>query len=434
MTLFGFLYLEVRNFLRDRVDRWVQEEEVSLVRHPVPDISRRLKERAERQADPSRPMALFDRNGVPIAGSAIVLPASSPSSNAPFEFTIGEPGLRSHFRGIVHRFETGERLLIAQDIGELREFDEVLWGAMILAGAVTATLGFAGAVLVGAGAVRKINGITRATQEIITGDLSKRLPTTGTSGDVDRLAKVVNEMLSEIERLMHEVKGVCDNIAHDLRTPLTRLLAGLERLERRAETAEDYRSGIEEAVAETRHILRTFSALLRISEIEDGARRSGFQPVDLVTIAEDAVDFYEPAADEKSITLACSVGDTRPVNIPGEPSLLFEAVGNLLDNAIKFSPTGSKVSLSIDVTPEEIRLAICDMGPGIPLQESDAVFRRFYRMERSRHTPGNGLGLSLVAAVAKLHRMQVTLEQLPAGSRIALRYRMDAGRSGGTDH
>lgn len=429
LVLFGFMYGEVKNFMQNKVDEWVQREEQEFAGQPVDDILRRLKDRTIGEADAERSMALFDKTGARVAGTAISLPTSIPDTAGPFNFkVVGIPG-HTHFRGVVHTLDSGDRLLIAQDIGELREFDEVLTGAMALAGAIIAVLGLAGAAIVGAGAVRQIDGITRTTQDIIAGDLSKRLPTRGNSGDVDKLAGVVNKMLAEIERLMHEVKGVCDNIAHDLRTPLTRLLAGLERVQRRSSSTEDYRQGVDEAIAETQAALRTFSALLRISEIEDGIRRSGFQSVDVVAIATDAVDFYEPAADEKSILMTFSVEGTPILAIPGEPSLLFEAIGNLLDNAIKFTPEGGAVSVRIRGGPRVTDITVSDTGPGIPPDESETILRRFYRTERSRHTPGNGLGLSLVAAVARLHAMVIIIDQPDTGASVSLRYETkDAAR------
>jgi signal transduction histidine kinase len=429
LVLFSFMYGEVKNFMQNKVDEWVLREEQEFAQRPVDDILRRLKDRAIGEADAERSMALFDKTGARVAGTAISLPASIPDTAGPFNFKVaGVPG-HTHFRGIVHTLSSGDRLLIAQDIGELREFDEVLSGAMVLAGAIIAMLGLAGAAIVGAGAVRQIDGITRTTQDIIAGDLSKRLPTGGNSGDVDKLAGVVNRMLAEIERLMHEVKGVCDNIAHDLRTPLTRLLAGLERVQRRASSMEDYRKGVDEAITETQAALRTFSALLRISEIEDGVRRSGFQSVDVVAITTDAVDFYEPAADEKSIIMTFAVEGTPILAIPGEPSLLFEAIGNLLDNAIKFTPEGGAVSVRIRGGPKQTDITVSDTGPGIPPDESETILRRFYRTERSRHTPGNGLGLSLVAAVARLHGMVIIIAQPGTGASVSLRYETkDAAR------
>jgi signal transduction histidine kinase len=157
-------------------------------------------------------------------------------------------------------------------------------------------LGLAGAAVVGADAVRRIDGVTRATQRIVNGDLSERLPTRNRSDDFDRLINVINGMLGELERLMQEVKGVCDNIAHDLRTPLTRLLAGLERTRRRAGSEEEYAAAVDEAIVETRDLLQTFAALLRISEVESGARRAGFTDTDLSEVLADAVELYEPRA------------------------------------------------------------------------------------------------------------------------------------------
>ncbi|WP_284314018.1 sensor histidine kinase [Labrys miyagiensis] len=420
--LFSFMYIEVKSFMRNKVDQWVLGEEQDFARRPLDEIVQRLRDRAVGESDTGRPMALFDKQGTLIAGSAIALPNAISPAGELFNFQLEGARAHTHFRGVVLSLALGDRLLIAQDIGELREFNEVLSEAMALAGAIIAILGLAGAAIVGAGAVRQIDGITRATQDIMTGDLSKRLPVRGKSGDVDRLVAVVNNMLAEIERLIQEVKGVCDNIAHDLRTPLTRLLAGLERVQRRASTLDDYRAGVDEAITETQATLRTFSALLRISEIEDGARRSGFQSVDLAAIATDAMDFYEPAADEKSISMTFAVEGSPLLKIPGEPSLLFEAIGNLLDNAIKFTPERGKVSLTILAGPGEVNIRVSDTGPGIPKGESEAVLRRFYRTEPSRHTPGNGLGLSLVAAVARLHGMNIVIEHPAVGACVALRY------------
>jgi len=226
-------------------------------------------------------------------------------------------------------------------------------------------------------------------------------------------------MLDDIERLMHEVKGVTDEIAHDLRTPLTRLLAGLERARRRAGTAEEYGAAVEEAIAETRAILVTFGALLRIAEVEAGARRAGFTILDLNTLAADVTDFYEPLAERKGVSLSLQTHRT-PAKLPGDPSLLFEAMGNLVDNAIKFTPPGGRVALRILDGSERLAIEVIDNGPGIPEAERDAVLQRFHRAEKSRHTPGSGLGLSLVAAVARLHDLHLLIEDAEPGCRITL--------------
>jgi signal transduction histidine kinase len=241
----------------------------------------------------------------------------------------------------------------------------------------------------------------------------------GRTGDLDRLVHVINGMLDEIERLIQEVKGVCDSIAHDLRTPLTRLLAGLERARRRARSTEDFATAIEDASVETRAVLRTFSAMLRISEVESGARRAGFTSVDLAQVVTDVAEFYEPLADERGISLVWQP-DGMTATLPGDPSLLFEAVGNLIDNAIKFTPSGGHIEVGILSDPRCIGVEVSDTGPGIPSEERDAVSRRFYRLEQSRNAPGTGLGLALVSAVARLHGMDLVITDANPGCRITL--------------
>jgi signal transduction histidine kinase len=225
-------------------------------------------------------------------------------------------------------------------------------------------------------------------------------------------------MLDDIERLMHEVKGVCDDIAHDLRTPLTRLLAGLERARRRSNSAEEYADAVDEGIAETRVILSTFSALLRISEVEDGARRAGFTALDLAKVVADVIEFYDPLAEAKGVVL--SLESAGSVEISGDPSLLFEAISNLVDNAIKFVAPGGRVTVRTFRRNEHLSVAVTDTGPGIAADEREAVLRRFHRAEKSRHTAGTGLGLSLVAAVARLHGLKLEIDDANPGCRVTL--------------
>jgi signal transduction histidine kinase len=218
---------------------------------------------------------------------------------------------------------------------------------------------------------------------------------------------------------MQEVKGVCDNIAHDLRTPLTRLLAGLARTRRRAGPIEDHAQAIDEAIIEMRGILKTFAAMLRISEVESGARRAGFTGTDLSEVLADAVELYEPMAEAKRIRLWLASENT-PALMQGDPNLLFEVISNLIDNALKFTPGGGCVTVRCLTTPGTIGFQVEDTGPGIPQAERDAVQRRFYRSEASRHTQGTGLGLALVAAVARLHGMDLAIDDANPGCRITI--------------
>jgi signal transduction histidine kinase len=310
--------------------------------------------------------------------------------------------------------------LIAQDMHETREFDEAFISTMLWGGILTALLGLLGAMLVGAGTMKRLDGVALAIQRIVSGDLSGRLPSNGTSGDLDRLVHVINRMLDDIERLMQDVKAVADGIAHDLRTPLTRVLAGLERAQRRANSPEEYAAAIEAAIFEVRGVLKTFSALLRIAELEDAARRSGFSEVDLMKIARDVAEFYEPVAEEKRIALELADIGTAPFAMHGDASLLFDALANLVDNAIKFTPEDGRVVVSVGRISGALGISVTDTGCGIAATEREAVMQRFYRAEQSRHTPGSGLGLALVSAVARLHELTLTVEDASPGSRITL--------------
>jgi signal transduction histidine kinase len=281
-------------------------------------------------------------------------------------------------------------------------------------------LGLAGAVITGASALGRLDGVTRAIERIVNGNLSERLPGGRGGGDLDRLIRVVNRMLDEIERLMQDVKGVTENIAHDLRTPLTRLLAGLERVRRRAASVPEYEAVVDEAIVETKGLLATFGALMRIAEVESGARRAGFKNVDLSAVAADVAEFYEPLAEDKGVGFSSRSEIDTVMEIAGDPSLLFEAIGNLVDNAIKFTPPGGQVMLLIFADGHRFGVEVSDTGPGIPEEEREAVLRRFHRVDKCRSTPGSGLGLSLVAAVAKLHELHLAIEDACPGCRVML--------------
>jgi signal transduction histidine kinase len=429
LALFGFIYGETKGYLLDRIDNWLVREETRLMHLDTQELVRSLDLRVAYDLESEHPFAVFDAEGKRFGGSPIDLPPPATlRPGEPFDFVVKKGTQGRPFRGLVQRLQSGDLLLVAQDLSEVQEFDEVLINAMILGAIVTAGLGLIGAAMAGAGAVRRIDAVTLAIQRIVTGDLSGRLPSHGTSDDLDRLIQVVNGMLDEIERLMHEVKDVCDNIAHDLRTPLTRLLAGLERASRRATSVEQYGAAVEEAILEIKGVLKTFTAMLRLSELEAGDRRAGFTTVDLLQVATHAAEFYEPLAEARGITLSLAPKGDGPAEINGDPNLLFEAIGNLVDNAIKFTPTGGQIVLHVFDSDGSSGVAVSDTGPGIPPHERDAVLRRFHRAEKSRHTPGIGLGLSLVAAIARLHGMHLAIGDGTPGCCITLSGAISQGR------
>lgn len=422
LVLFAFLFGQTNGYLVSMTDNWLNREQVGFAQLDQQAFLERLAAHVTSDPGAERPFTLFNSTGHQAAGTPLPLPiaelANAPLGR-PFEFTLTQNGAQLRYRGLARRMPSGDLLLIAENMADARHFDEILIHALVWGGLVTCLLGLVGAAIAGVDAVRRIDAVTHATQRIISGDLSQRLPTHGRSGDLDRLIHVINGMLEEIERLMQEVKGVCDSIAHDLRTPLTRLLGGLERTRRRATSPEDYAEAVDDAIVETRGLLRTFTAMLRISEVESGARRAGFTSVDLAQVVTDAVEFYEPMAEEKGIKLQLESADGAAV-MPGDPSLLFEAVGNLVDNAIKFTPSGGGVAVRVFAEAGRLGIEVSDTGPGIPREERESVSRRFYRAEESRNTPGTGLGLALVAAVARLHGMDLVIADANPGCRITL--------------
>ena len=234
----------------------------------------------------------------------------------------------------------------------------------------------------------------------------------------------IGDMLDEIQRLMEGIRHVSDNIAHDLRTPLTRLRNRLEQLLTDVDANSPQLEPVERSIADADQLLSTFAALLRIARIESGGHTANFVSVDLAQLVKDASELYEALAEEKQLTLSTKV-DT-PVFVEGDRDLLFQSITNLLDNAVKYTPMGGQIELSAQSDDGVIELIVADNGPGIPDDEHDKVMQRFYRMQQSRSTPGNGLGLSLVQALAKLHHARFILQDNKPGLRAILRFKLDS--------
>jgi len=419
LALFGYVYWQTAGYLEHQTDKGIRRQIERRSQQSPETRLLELREHLEQDVKYHAPQTLFDARGRAIVGSLESLPAFS-GYDEPNEFVWRTPrGRERPIRFRVRLLEDGTNLLVGQDVHDIREFDELLVNALASGGAVLLLVGLLGAVLLGHSARRRLDTLSDSIRRIVRGDLSNRLPTQGNGDDIDRIASVVNGMLDELERLMSEVKGVCDDIAHDLRTPLTRLLAGLERTQRHSLSPEEYAHAIEAAIEEARGLLKTFRALLRITEIEGSARRSHFAEVDLNRIAADAAEFFEPLAEERGIVLVFSPS-LRPCLLSGDAQLLFDATCNLLDNAVKFSPRDGRVQVAVIAEPGRCGLRVADNGPGIPEAEREAVFRRLYRSESSRHTPGNGLGLSMVAAVARLHDMDFEVRDAHPGCQVEL--------------
>ncbi|UUQ65037.1 HAMP domain-containing histidine kinase [Pseudomonas fuscovaginae UPB0736] len=296
----------------------------------------------------------------------------------------------------------GRWLLLVRDNGSLFGVTRIILHALFWAVSLTILPGVAGWHLLRRRPIRRIRAIQASAEAIVAGDLGHRLPLSNRRDELDMLAAIVNAMLDRIERLMNEVKGVCDNIAHDLRTPLTRLRAQLYRIQQQAPEDSPEAQQLDGVIAETDTLMARFKGLLRISELEDHQRRSGFVVLDPLPLLRELHDFYLPLAEEAQISLRLELPETLPA-ITGDRALLFEALANLLSNSIKFTPPAGEVVLLAVNDHGSTRIEVIDTGPGIPPSERDAVFQRFYRCDDGNQQSGFGLGLSIVAAIISLH-------------------------------
>jgi signal transduction histidine kinase len=319
----------------------------------------------------------------------------------------------------------GFHLLVGRDLDER----ERLFGIVINAGqwslALVIVLGLLGGFFVSRRVLSRIDAMTGTAQTIMAGDLSGRLPVAGTGDELDRLADNVNAMLDRIEALMRGLKEVSDNIAHDLKTPLTRLRNRCEQALRSATGEASYRAALESTIAESDDLIRTFDALLMIARAESGQARDNMTEFDASEIARDVGELYEPVADEKGIALKIDAPAAAPVR--GNRELVSQALANLIDNAIKYAgPDGKVNGVPAEIVVragddgERITLSVADRGPGIPDADRGRVVERFVRLEQSRSEPGSGLGLSLASAVARLHGGELKLEDNHPGLRTTI--------------
>ncbi len=311
----------------------------------------------------------------------------------------------------------GYRLLVGRDLRDASMFRARITRSLAWSALLTLALGVAGGMFMTRNMLRRVEAVNRTSERIIHGDLTQRVPLTGSGDEFDQLAQNLNAMLDQIERLMLAMRQVTDNIAHDLRTPLARLRSRLEVTLLERPDAERYAEALRDTIAEADRLLGTFNALLSIAEAEAGSRRQDWAIVDLAEIARTVAELYEPVADENGLALAVDIDATLPVR--GERHLLSQAIANLLDNALKYAPVGN-VMLRAKRDGDSARLDVADRGPGIPADRREAVFDRFVRLEGSRSTPGNGLGLSLVRAVARLHAGNCWLEDNEPGLKVVM--------------
>ncbi|SLN62554.1 sensor histidine kinase [Oceanibacterium hippocampi] len=322
-------------------------------------------------------------------------------------------------RGRVFVLKGGYHLFVGRDTAERSLFKEIMINAIVWALLPALALGLLGSVLIGRYALRRVDAVRATSEEILAGDLTRRVPLAGSGDEFDRLAETINRMLEQSETLMTGMRTVTDSLAHDLRSPLTRAKTGIELALRRESDIATYRQTLEQTNGELETILRTFEALISIAHAETGMNRLADSSLDLSQLLGDLADLYQPMAEEAGRVL---VGEVAPgIMIRGHRELLGQAVANLIDNAIKFTPEGGEIRVVLGREGDTAVLAVADSGPGIPAADRERVLQRFVRLDASRGTPGSGLGLSLVAAVARLHGAALALADNEPGLRVILR-------------
>ncbi len=372
---------------------------------------------------------LVDSLGNTLAGNLHNWPRNAVADDIWINFTINdlrraEPEI-ADVRAKQYVIPGGQQnymLLVGRDVRDAREFRSRLLDSVQVGLAITLALGILGGFIFSRTIMRRIEAITRTCRSIMSGDLSQRVVVSRQHDELGQLSLSINAMLDQIERLMNGMRQVSDNVAHDLRTPLTRLRSRLESALRHMDDPNE-RETIEGAIADADSLLATFAALLRIARAEAGSARS-FAKVDLNAIAEDVADMYSPLAEEKGLNF---VTHFQPgVIARGDPNLIAQALANLLDNAIKYTQTGH-VTVSLSQQDNRPVFVVADSGPGVPPAFRGKVLERLFRLEQSRTSPGSGLGLSLVAAVAKSHGLELMLDDNMPGLRVTMRFPAQQG-------
>ena len=367
---------------------------------------------------------LVDHSFDYVAGNLKTWPAALPghdgwSTVAPVDWQ-SEAAKGPPLRATYQILPDGHHLLLGRDIKDLERFGENVTIGLASAAVLFLILAAAAGISTSRRSVARIEAINATSRKIMRSGLGERIPLRGTGDEWDGLAENLNSMLDRIGELVETNRQVSDNVAHDLRTPLTRMRGRLERACNQQLDLDHYRSLVNDTISDLDEILTTFSSLLRISQIEARDRTAAFRNTDLSEIVREVVELFEPAAEEKAVRLRLSAGES--VSVVGDRDLLFDAISNLVDNAIKHGGDRGEVGIAVAQRAAGPVLSISDRGPGIPIEEREHVLRRFYRLERSRNRPGNGLGLCLVAAVANLHNAHIVMADNFPGLRVELHF------------
>ena len=423
-VLVSFSYLSTRNALNAETDQTIEAEITGLSEQYQQLGLRGLADVIiNRSVHGGQGLYLLtDATRRPIAGNLDAWPEmisySGPFVEFDYERRIGGLPESLRARGRVFSLTGGFQLLVARDVHERYETGKLFTTTLPWTVALMIVLGFLGGGIVSRNMLARLDEINRTSRDIVLGDMARRVPITNAGDEFDALAVNLNRMLDRIERLMKGLREVTDSVAHDLRSPLNRLRNRLEAAQNQAEGEGRNAIDLENAIAEADHLIATFNALLLIAEAEAGVAREAMTQLTLAPIVEGIAELYGPLAEEKGLSLVAVPGNTAPIE--GNRSLISQALANLVDNAIKYTPPGGKVVVRASDSSAGTELTVADTGPGIPAVDRARVLERFVRLEASRNSPGTGLGLSLVAAVARLHDANFTLADNAPGLKASL--------------
>jgi signal transduction histidine kinase len=412
VVLFGFIYWKIDDYLTERSDRVISVELDSIAGLSPERRLEAIDEKLRQDPRGVQLAAIFGADGHRITGNLESVPPhlriDAPAQGTDIIRTDRNGREHQTVRAIARRMRNGDLLVVGRNVDEASEISHVVGQALALGLLPALCLCLLAGAWLSVRAQKRVEEVNQRVQRITAGDLSERLPHRNVDEPFSRLAAIVNGMLDEMETMIHALAGVGNDIAHDLRTPLTRARLALERGRTNATTLGQLQTVADKAIAGIDQSLAIITALLRLAEIENGRRSAGFGSVPLHEMLREVCDIYEPIAENKNITLQVEV--THRLSVRGDRDLLIEAVANLVDNAIKFTPEGGRVDMELLRGNNETILRVADTGCGISEQEREAVLRRFYRSDKIRNTPGVGLGLSLVAAIVKLHGFRLAIQ------------------------
>ena len=420
--IFALIYLQISNANVQRVGAILVDETAKGVTDSDDQLRRELDLRITRDLRQVDYVAVFDPSGALVFGNVTTMPRVAVDGKAHGVDEVLLPGSSEASDSaifVARRRPSGGVLLLGRSLVEINAMGEAVLRALTLALAPTILLILAIGALFARRANRRLAQIHAAITHIMSGDLKQRLPAMTDGDDIDRVARDVNLMLDEISHLLDQLRSVGNNIAHDLRTPLAVARAKIERGLARGETADDLRATMADALDHLDKAAATIAALLRISTLENVPREARFREIDLAAICANVFEFYEPLAQSKAIAMTCEAG--APVLARGDEDLMREALSNLVDNAIKFTPEGGVVRIAAEIEDGRPRVSVSDSGCGVPPEEKVKIFRRFYRIEREGRPSGHGIGLSIAETIARVHGFHLSVEDNAPGARFELR-------------